>query len=261
VSLIGAVRSAARFAGRRALVTGSSRGIGRACALRLACGGAAVAVHGRTDGDALRQAAEELRRTGATVSVVTGELSDALTAVRLIDDTAESLGGLDILVNNAGIVLPKSASELDPATWQKVLDVNLTSAFFCAQGAAVHMRRGGWGRIINISSQAAEVAVEGYAHYGASKAGLNAITRQLAAEWAVDGITVNAVAPAFINTDLAQEVLAQRPELYDDQLAKVPKRRMGRVEEVAAAVAYLASEDADFTTGEILHVDGGYLAL
>jgi NAD(P)-dependent dehydrogenase (short-subunit alcohol dehydrogenase family) len=249
------------FAGRRALVTGSSRGIGRACALRLASGGAAVAVHGRTDSDSLRETAQELHRTGARVSVVFGDLADAFVAEGLINDAVDALGGLDILVNSAGIVLPSAASELDQATWQKVLDVNLTAAFFCARAAAVHMRRAKWGRIISISSQAAEVAIPAYVHYGASKAGLNAITKHLAVEWASEGITVNAVAPAFIDTELAQEVFAVHPELYEDQLAKVPKRRMGRVEEVAAAVAYLASEDADFTTGEILHVDGGYLAL
>jgi NAD(P)-dependent dehydrogenase (short-subunit alcohol dehydrogenase family) len=253
--------STAPFAGRRALVTGSSRGIGRACALRLASGGAAVALHGREDSDALRGAARELRREGAEVSLVFGDLTDPSMADSLIDDAARALGGLDILVNNAGIVLPSAASALDQATWQKVLDVNLTAAFLCARAAAVHMRLARWGRIISISSQAAEVAVPGYVHYGASKAGINAITKQLAVEWASDGITVNAVAPAFIDTELAQDVFAVQPELYEDQLAKIPKRRMGRVEEVAAAVAYLASEDADFTTGEILHVDGGYLAL
>jgi NAD(P)-dependent dehydrogenase (short-subunit alcohol dehydrogenase family) len=249
------------LAGRRALVTGSSRGIGRACALRLARDGAAVALHGRADSAALRETARELHRTGATVSVVFGDLADDLVAERLIGDAVSELGGLDILVNNAGIVLPSIASELSRQTWQTVLDVNLTAAFFCACAAAVHMRRGGWGRIIGISSQAAEVAVPGYAHYGASKAALNAFTKHLAVEWAADGITVNVVAPAFIDTELAQDVFASNPEMYDDQLARIPKRRMGRVEEVAAAVAYLASEDADFTTGEILHVDGGYLAL
>ena len=107
----------------------------------------------------------------------------------------------------------------------------------------------------------AEAAVPGYVHYGVSKAGLNFMTRQLAVEWAPHGITVNSVAPAFVRTDMAAEVFRQRPDLYDDQLRRVPKGRMCAVEEVAAAVLYLASSEADFTTGEILHVDGGYLAL
>ena len=145
--------------------------------------------------------------------------------------------------------------------WDSVIDVNLRAAFFCAQAASMHMRKNGFGRIINISSQGGEVAIPTYVHYGVSKAGLNVMTRYLAVEWAAHGITVNAVAPAFVRTDLTAEVFRQLPDLYEDQLARVPKRRMCEPEEVAAAVLYLASAEADFTTGEVLHVDGGYLAL
>ena len=123
------------------------------------------------------------------------------------------------------------------------------------------MRENSFGRIINISSQGGEVAIPTYVHYGVSKAGLNVMTRYLAVEWAPHGITVNTVAPAFVRTDLTAEVFRQLPDLYEDQLARVPKRRMCEPEEVAAAVLYLASNEADFTTGEVLHVDGGYLAL
>jgi NAD(P)-dependent dehydrogenase (short-subunit alcohol dehydrogenase family) len=123
------------------------------------------------------------------------------------------------------------------------------------------MREGGWGRIINVSSVAAEVGIPTYVHYGASKGGMNAMTRYLAMEWAPHGITVNVVAPAFIATDLAREVFAANPALYEDQIGRVLKRRMGTIEEVAAGVCYLASPAADYTTGEVLHVDGGYLAL
>jgi NAD(P)-dependent dehydrogenase (short-subunit alcohol dehydrogenase family) len=150
---------------------------------------------------------------------------------------------------------------MDEATWDAVVDVNLRSAFFCAQAASRHMRANGFGRIVNISSQGGEVAIPTYVHYGVSKAGLNVMTRYLAVEWAPFGITVNSVAPAFVRTDLTAEVFRRLPDLYEDQLARVPKRRMCEPEEVAAAVLYLASAAADFTTGEILHVDGGYLAL
>jgi NAD(P)-dependent dehydrogenase (short-subunit alcohol dehydrogenase family) len=220
-----------------------------------------VAIHGRTDSPALSAAARELRRAGQDVTVVFGDLASEGEAQTIVDQAAEALGGLDILVNNAGIVVPMTADQIDRQNWQTVLDVNLTAAFFASQAAARHMRLDAWGRIINISSQAAEVAIPTYLPYGVSKAGLNIMTRYLAVEWSDAGITVNAVAPAFIGTDMAQQVFEANPDLYADQLERVPKRRMGTVDEVAAAVCYLASPGADFTTGEVLHVDGGYLAL
>ncbi len=154
-----------------------------------------------------------------------------------------ALGRLDILVNNAGHVVPRSADEMTEELWDSVIDVNLRAAFFCAQAASMHMRKNGFGRIINISSQGGEVAIPTYVHYGVSKAGLNVMTRYLAVEWAAHGITVNAVAPAFVRTDLTAEVFRQLPDLYEDQLARVPKRRMCEPEEVAAAVLYLASAE------------------
>jgi NAD(P)-dependent dehydrogenase (short-subunit alcohol dehydrogenase family) len=244
------------LSGQAALVTGSSRGIGRAVALALAAAGATVAVHGRTESDALGDVAG----TARAVSVV-GDLAEHGSAARIVDQAAEQLGRLDVLVNNAGHVVPRDAEALDEETWDAVVDVNLRGAFFCAQAASRHMRRNGYGRIVNVSSQAAEAAIQGYVHYGASKAGLNAMTRYLAVEWAPYGITVNAVAPAFVRTELAERVFAELPDLYDDQLARVPLGRMCEPEEVAAAVLYLVSREAGFTTGEVLHVDGGYLAV
>ena len=246
---------------RKALVTGSSRGIGAAIARALAQAGAAVAVHGRSLTDELDAVHASLNRTRAASACLTGDLALEGEPERIVDDAAAALGGLDILVNNAGVVIPAQADAIDAATWDTVLGVNLRAAFFAAQAAARHMREAGSGRIVNVSSQAAAVAIPSYLPYGVSKAGLEAMSRYLAVELAGDGITVNAVAPAFVATDLAAQVFAELPDLYEDQLARVPKRRMGTVDEVAAAVVYLVSGEADFTTGSVLTVDGGYLAL
>jgi len=248
------------LSGRAALVTGSSRGIGRGIAAALALQGARVAVHGRTASNALHDAEGSIAEAGGTAVAITGDLSEPDAPARVVDEAAAQLGGLDILVNNAGTVVPATAMDMDGDTWDAVLAVNSRAAFFCAQAAARHMRGRGYGRIVNISSQGGEVAIPTYVHYGVSKAGINVMTRYLAVEWADDGITVNTVAPAFVRTELAARVFADDPDLYEDQLARVPKRRMCAVEEVAAAVVYLASSEADFTTGEVLHVDGGYLA-
>jgi NAD(P)-dependent dehydrogenase (short-subunit alcohol dehydrogenase family) len=240
--------------GNAALVTGSSRGIGRAIAAGLAAAGARVAVHGATESDALHSARDLVDGVA-----VWGDLGEAENAGLIVDRAAAELGRLDVLVNCAGMVLPQPVDDVDVATWDRTLNVNLRAAFLCAQSAARHMRVGGYGRIISISSQAAEVAIGGYLPYGVSKAGLEIMTKYLAAEWAQAGITVNVVAPAFVNTDLAAEVFKALPDLYQDQLDRVPVRRMCEPAEVAAAVLYLASPEAGFTTGEVLHVDGGYL--
>jgi NAD(P)-dependent dehydrogenase (short-subunit alcohol dehydrogenase family) len=247
--------------GRVALVTGSSRGIGRAIARALADAGAIVAVHGKQPSEALEAALAEVAASSSAPISVTGDLVDSASTRAIVTEVASELGRLDILVNNAGHVVPCSADDMTEKTWDSVIDVNLRAAFFCAQAASREMRKNQFGRIINISSQGGEVAIPTYVHYGVSKAGLNVMTRYLAVEWAPFGITVNTVSPAFVRTDLTAEVFRQLPDLYEDQLARVPKGRMCEPEEVAAAVLYLASAEADFTTGEILHVDGGYLAL
>lgn len=241
------------------MVTGSSRGIGRAIAVALAGAGAAVAVHGRSRSSALADTAHAIAALTPTTTIVVGDLCDATVAQRLVDEAASAIGGLNLLVNNAGTVIPTAAAEMKPTTWDQTIAVNLRGPFFAAQAAGRHMRFEGGGKIVNISSAAAEAAIDKYVAYGVAKAGLNAMTRYLAAEWASDNITVYAVAPAFVRTDMAEEVFAELPDLYADQLRHVPRGRMGEPDEVAAAVVFLASEAADFITGEVIHVDGGYL--
>lgn len=245
--------------GCRALVTGSSRGIGSAIALALARSGAAVVVHGRTASTELEESLRAVEVCAHQSGMVIGDLTDPMSGARIVEEASDVIGGLNVLVNNAGLVMPASPDALDERNWAQTLAVNLLGPFFAAQAAARHMRAGGGGRIVNISSAAAEAAIEKYLAYGAAKAGLNAMTRYLAAEWAADEITVNAVAPAFVRTDMAEEVFAEMPDLYADQLRHVPRGRMGEPHEIAAAVVFLASRAADFVTGEIIHVDGGYL--
>jgi NAD(P)-dependent dehydrogenase (short-subunit alcohol dehydrogenase family) len=249
------------LSGRNALVTGSSRGIGAAIARAIAASGASVVLHARTRSDDLLAVESSLQEVGARIACITGDLAQDGEPARIVDAAAAALGGLDILVNNAGVVVPAAVDDIDGGTWDTVLGVNLRAAFFAAQAAARHMRVAGGGRIVSVSSQAAAVAIPSYLPYGVSKAGLEAMGRYLAVELAPDGITVNTVAPAFVRTELAAQVFAELPDLYEDQLARVPKRRMCGVEEVAAAVVYLVSAEADFTTGSVLTVDGGYLAL
>lgn len=191
--------------------------------------------------------------------MVIGDLADPATGQAIVEEAAAALGGLEVLVNNAGLVVPATSDALDVENWSQTLAVNLLGPFFAAQAAARYMRKGGGGRIVNISSAAAEAAIDQYLAYGVAKAGVNAMTRYLAAEWAPDDITVNAVAPAFVRTDMAEEVFAKLPDLYADQLRHVPRGRMGEPHEIAAAVVFLAGRAADFVTGEVIHVDGGYL--
>jgi 2-deoxy-D-gluconate 3-dehydrogenase len=247
--------------GRVALVTGSGRGIGKSIALRLAEAGASVALHGRSQSEELESAFREAKAVGKATMVV-GDLRDLASApAAIVERVVSDLGRIDILVNNAGVLAPAPALDTTLEIWDQTLAVDLTAAFLCAQAAARYMAKTGYGRIVNVASQAAEVGIPSLTAYGVAKAGLNQLTRQLAVEWASYGITVNSVAPAFVATEMTQAAFRELPDLYEDQLARVPKRRMCKVEEVAAAVHYLVSTEADFTTGSVLHVDGGYLAL
>jgi 3-oxoacyl-[acyl-carrier protein] reductase len=236
--------------GRRALITGASGGIGTAIARALHGAGAEVGLSGTREGP-LKDLAAEL---GGRAHVLPCDLSDPQAVEALPKAAAEAMGGLDILVNNAGITRDQIFMRLSDADWQAVLEVNLTAAMRLCRGVMRPMMKARWGRIVNISSVVGTTGNAGQANYAAAKAGLIGLTKSIAAEVASRGITANAVAPGFIAT-------AMTDKLSDEQKAKInaqiPAGRMGTPEEIAAAVLYLASDEAAYVTGATLHVNGG----
>jgi 3-oxoacyl-[acyl-carrier protein] reductase len=241
------------LSGRRALVTGASGGIGAAIARALHARGAEVILTGRR-ADALRALADEL---GERVAVETGDVTDPAFAEALVG-AAEKAGGLDILVNNAGITRDGLALRMKDEDWQAVLDTNLTSAFRLSRAALRGMMRRRFGRIVNIGSVVGATGNPGQVNYAAAKAGLVGMTKALAAEVASRGITVNCVAPGFIETAMTEALgEKQRAALAE----RIPAGRLGRPGDVAAAVVYLASEEAAYVTGHTLHVNGGMAML
>jgi 3-oxoacyl-[acyl-carrier protein] reductase len=245
--------STAATSTRTAFVTGASRGIGRACAIALAQAGRRVAVAAR-DLAKLEEVASEVRAAGAEAFVVPIDISSADSIKLAISKTVEEFGRIDILINNAGITRDGLALRMKKDDWDAVLAANLTGSFLTTQQVLQGMMRERWGRIINITSVVAEAGNPGQANYVASKAGLIGLTKTIAQEMASRNITANAVAPGFIDTDMTS-VLSQ--ELKDNMLAHIPLRRFGKPEDVAAAVRFLASEEAGYITGHVLDVNGG----
>jgi 3-oxoacyl-[acyl-carrier protein] reductase len=237
------------LAGRIALVTGASGGIGEAIARQLHAQGAGVILAGRR-----REALDALAAAlGERVRLEVAELADPEAAERLIAG-AEADGGLDVLINNAGLTRDNLAVRMKDEDWQTVLDVNLSAGFRLIRGALRGMMRRRWGRIVNVTSVVALTGNPGQANYAAAKAGLIGMTKSLAAEVASRGITVNCVAPGFIRTPMTEALgEEQRTRL----LERVPVGRLGTGADVAAAVGYLASEEAAYVTGQTLHVNGG----
>lgn len=244
----------ASLVGKVALVTGASRGIGRACAQALARAGARVALSCVRHGEQARQVARRIQDEGGETRV----LSFDVGCKKEVDEGVRSLeqhwGGVDVLVNNAGIVIDGLCVRLSESDWQRVLQVNLSGAFFCAQACVSGMMKRRWGRIINISSVVAETGNGGQTAYAAAKAGLLGLTKSLALELAPRGITVNAVTPGYIDTDMTAALPQQAKQRI---LEQVPLGRMGRAEDVAEAVAFLAGEEASYITGHTLAVNGG----
>jgi NAD(P)-dependent dehydrogenase (short-subunit alcohol dehydrogenase family) len=247
------------LAGRRALVTGASRGIGRAIALGLAQAGAAVAVSGRKKA-ALDEVVAAISDAGGVAVPVVQDVAKAEDCRRGVMQATAALGGLDILINNAGMEEVKPSLEIDEALWDRILDTNLKGAFFCAQAAAAEMQRAGkGGAIVNLCSLTTYRGIPTAVPYGSSKTGLLGMTRALAAEWAPLKIRVNAVAPGYFRTDLT-EVFYHDASWQEAMLRKIPFGRFGQLDDLTGAAIFLASDAAAYITGQCLGIDGGTLA-
>ncbi len=233
---------------RVALVTGGSRGIGRAIALALADAGAHVAVNYRDRADNAHAVADAIRAAGRRAIPVAADVSDATAVAHMVNQIANKLGPVDVLINNAGIALIRTVDELTEADFDRTITVNLKSAFLCTQAVLPHMRAQRWGRIVNLSSGAARGAGGIGVHYNASKAGMEGLTRGYAARLITDGITVNAVAPSLIDTDMMS---ARR----DDYAKRIPLGRMGTPEEVAQAALLVLGNP--YMTGQTVQLNGG----
>ncbi len=243
------------LSGRVALVTGASQGIGRACALRLAESGAAVAVAARNQ-EKLSELVRQINTSGGKASAFPMDVADEDQIKAAFKAALGQLGKIDILVNNAGITRDQLVMRMKRADWDDVLNTNLTSAYLCIQQVIGTMLKQRWGRIINITSIFGQMGQAGQANYASSKAGLIGLTMAIAREVASRNITCNAVAPGFIETAMTEGL---PDNLKQDALKLIPLGRIGMPEDVASAVAFLASEEASYITGQVLNVNGGML--
>jgi len=244
------------LAGRVAVVTGASSGIGQAIAAALAAAGADIAVVGRSASD---ETANRVQAAGRRFLPVAADLGSTAVCQKIVDEVTRGLGGIDILVNNAGIIRRREALEFSEADWDAVMDVNLKTLFFLSQAAARHMIPRGGGKIINIASMLSFQGGVRVASYTASKSGLAGVTRLLANEWADKGINVNAIAPGYIatrNTEPLRRDAARNREI----LGRIPAGRWGSPEDLGGAAVFLASRASDYIHGAIIPVDGGWLS-
>jgi 2-deoxy-D-gluconate 3-dehydrogenase len=244
-----------RLDGRVALVTGASRGLGRAMAVALAEAGADVALVARSKGD-LEATAGSIQALGRRALVLPADVAAPAEAEHAVERTLGALGRLDVLVNNSGIAVVKPLIETTPEEWHAVLGTNLTAAFTLCRAAGPAMIARKAGKVINVASIAGTHGMPGYSAYAASKGGLIALTRTLAVEWARHNIQVNAIAPGWFLTPMNQHAFAD-DRIRERLLRDVPARRTGKPEELGPLVVYLASPASDFMTGEVVFIDGG----
>ena len=244
--------------GKIALITGASKGLGKAMALALSQAGATIALVSRDEGK-LQDVKREVESSGGRADVFLADVKDEAQVERLEADVSKRLGKVQILVNNAGINLRKNLIDFSLAEWQSVIDTNLTSVFLMCRKFVPHMRGTGYGRILNMTSIMSHVSLPQRSAYSASKAALLGLIRALALELAPDGITVNGISPGPFGTEMNQ-TLMQDPQANAQFLANIPVGRWGKVEEIGALANYLCSESAGFITGTDILIDGGWCA-
>jgi len=248
-----------RLDGRRALVTGGAKGLGKVMATALAQAGADVALVSRTASECSAAAAEVAAETGRKTLAISADVCKAEDIARMFDVAERGLGPIDILINNAGINIRGAAQELAESDWDAVIEVNLKAPFLVSRLIGPRMCERGWGRIINMGSILSVIAMPGRAPYASAKAGLLNLTKVLALEWAAKGVTVNAICPGPFATDMNKQLLSD-PVKYKAFVDKLPIGRWGELHEIAGAAVYLASDAASFVTGSALFVDGGWTA-
>jgi NAD(P)-dependent dehydrogenase (short-subunit alcohol dehydrogenase family) len=253
------VLDAFRLNGRRALVTGGSKGLGKVIATALAQAGADVALCSRHFDECRQAAAEITTATGRRALPFAADVTLSSDVDSLVADVESSLGPVDILVNNAGINIRGAPDALSESDWDQVIGVNLKAPFLLSRRLGTAMARRGWGRIINLGSILSVIGLPGRAPYAAAKAGVLNLTRVLALEWATSGVTVNALCPGPFATEMNKPLLDD-PEKYNAFVSKIPMGRWGELHEIAGAAVFLASDASSFVTGSALFIDGGWTA-
>ena len=246
------------LAGKKAIVTGGGRGIGRAIAVAFAEAGADVAVIGRT-AELLEDTAAAVAGLGRTGGFKAADLTDVSAIPGVFAELADELGGFDVLVNSAGVQLTAPALDVSEQDWDATIDANLKALFFCCQAAGHHFVEAGAGKIINLASTFSIVGFPGFAAYCASKGGVMQLTRTLSLEWAPHGVNVNAIAPTAVRTEM-NAYLLDDPGFLEAFIPHVPAGRVGQPNDVAGSAVFLASSASDFVHGHLLFVDGGYTA-